>query len=416
MSHTMRSDKTTKAMDPLRKPPDRLDDLDTRPPLPITLTHQATIRTPAPGWEPIAWHVTASADAVVLFVQTADRSLALGRNARGSALSQLPRALDALLLRYHDAHLVEARLLQGLRVAFPLIEVLPDDSALVCGAWCRRYPAPSTDMAEKEAIAETAEVAAASGGDGIDAARVGYVVERNAQVFDRNGALTHEMTLGDGVKALQVGADGAIWAAYGDKGIYGNFGWRALDGVRPLGASGLVRFSETGTRVWERPRTDAWPPIAHNYALNVAGALTWEYALYVGTTLRTGFTLTRIRADAPRVWQSPVDGARAVALGGDEPGAGILLWGGYPPDRTRCVAGILGETTIELRRRVTFLTEQQTSLTDIGVRGSHRVHQVIGRENRLHVFADTEWWTVDVPSAQLTSQRVFGTTACERAS
>jgi hypothetical protein len=392
----------------MHEPTDRLDELDTQPPLPLTLTHQATISAPAPGWEPIAWNVTASADALVLYVRTADRSLALGRNTRGSALSQLPTAIDALLLRYRHAHLVEARLLQGLRVAFPLIELLPDDSALVCGAWCARYPAPSTKMAEKEAMAETAHVVAASGGEGIDAARVGHVVERNAQVFDRSGALTREMTFGDDVRALQVGAAGAIWAAYGDKGIYGNNGWDSLDGARPVGASGLVRFTETGDQVWERPRTDAWPRTAHNYALNVAEALTWEYANYVGTTLRTSFTLTRIRADAPadtpRVWQSPVDGARAVALGGDEPGAGILLWGGYPPYRTRCVVGVLGESTVKPLRRVTLLTEQQTSLTDTGAPEGLRIHQVIGRENRLHVFADTEWWTVDVPSAQLTSQ------------
>ena len=395
-------------MNRLREPTDLLDELDTRPPLPLTLTYQATISAPEPGWEPIAWNVTASADALVLCVPTADRSLALGRNARGHALSRLPTAIDALLLRYRHARLMEARPLFGLRVAFPLIELLSDDSALVCGAWCARYPAPSTEMAEKEAMTETAHVVAASGGDGIDAARVGHVVERNAQAFDRSGALTREMTLGDDVKALQVGADGAIWAAYGDKGIYGSNGWDSLDGVRPVGASGLVRFSETGDQMWERPRTGAWPLIAHNYGLNVARALTWEYANYVGATLRTSFTLTRIRADAPadapRVWQSPVDGARAIALGGNEPGAGILLWGGYPPYRTRCIAGILGETTIEPLRRVTLLTEQQTSLTVTGAPEDLRIHQVIGREHRLHIFADTEWWTVDVPSTQLISQ------------
>jgi hypothetical protein len=203
--------------------------------------------------------------------------------------------------------------------------------------------------------------------------------------------------------------DGAIWAGYGDTGIYGNHGWGALEGARPLGESGLVRFTDTGEQVWERPRTDAWPRIAHNYALNVARTLTWEYALSaesptLSPTFRAPFTLTRIRADAPRVWQSLVDGARAVAVAGDEPGAGILSWGGYRQDSTRCIAGILGETTIEPLRRVTLLTRQQTSLTDSGAPEHHHIHQVIGRENRLHIFADAEWWTADVPIAQLTSQ------------
>jgi hypothetical protein len=377
-------------MNQQRHPLDILDEVDTRPSLPITLTHQATISAPEPGWEPIAWNVTASADALVLCVRTSDRSLALGRNARGSALSLLPRALDALLLRYRRAHLVEARPLQGLRVAFPHIELLHDDSALVCGRWCGRYPTPRSEMAAGDV-------------DGIDDASRGHVIERNAQVFDRSGVLTRELTIGNDVTALQVGVDGAIWAGYGDTGIYGSRGWGTLDGVRPLGESGLVRFTDTGEQVWERPRTDAWPRIAHIYALNVAGALTWEYAMYAGSTLYTNvptsFTLTRIRADTPRVWESAVDGARAIALGGDEPGAAILLWGGYPPDRTRCVAGILGETTIDPLRRVTLLTEQQTSLTSSGASEHHHIHQVIGRENRLHIFADAEWWTADVPIA-----------------
>jgi hypothetical protein len=408
MAHVMRSYTTTRSTRTInrgRHPLDILDELDTRPPLPITLTHQATISAPEPGWEPIAWNVTASAEALVLCVHTADRSLALGRNARGSALSQLPRAIDALLLRYRHAHLVEARPLQGLRVAFPLIELLHDGSALVCGRWCARYPTPST---ERAAMAATGHMVEASDVDEIDDASREHVVERNAQVFDRSGVLTRELTIGDDVTALQVGMDGAIWAGYGDTGIFGNHGWGALKGTSPLGESGLVRFTDAGKQAWERPRTDAWPRIAHIHALNVAQTLTWEYALYAGSTLYTNvptsFTLTRIRADAPRVWESPVDGARAIALGGDEPGAGILLWGGYRQDRTRCVAGILGETTIDPLRRVTLLTEQQTSLTDSGAPEHHHIHQVIGRENRLHIFADAEWWTADVPIAQLISQ------------
>lgn len=378
--------RSTRTINSRLRPPDRLDELDTRPPLPITLTHQATISAPEPGWEPIAWNVTASADALVLCVPTAERALALGRNARGFALSLLPRALDALLLRYRRAHLVEARPLQGLRVAFPLIELLHDGSALVCGRWCRLYPTPRSEMAARD-VHE------------IDDASREHVGERNAQIFDSSGALTRELTLGDDVTALQVGVDGGIWAGYGDTGIYGNHGWGSHEGARPVGASGLVRFTDTGEQIWERPRTDAWPRIAHIYALNVAQTLAWEYANYAGPPiLRVGFTLTRIRADAPRVWESIIDGARAVALAGDEPGAGILLWGGYQQDRTRCVAGILGETTIERLRRVTLLTEQQTNLADTDVSGGQRIHKVIGREHRLHIFADAEWWTVDVPS------------------
>ena len=190
------------------------------------------------------------------------------------------------------------------------------------------------------------------------------------------------------------------------RAFMGTIAGGALEGARPLGASGLVRFTDAGGQVWERPRADAWPRIAHIYALNVARTLTWEYASSaesptLSPTFRAPFTLTRIRADAPRVWQSLVDGARAVAVAGDEPGAGILLWGGYRQDSTRCIACILGETTIEPRRRVTLLTEQQTSLTDSGA-PEHHIHQVIGRENRLHIFADAEWWTADVPIAQLT--------------
>src|SRR5690242_7019551 len=91
--------------------------------------------------------------------------------------------------------------------------------------------------------------------------------------------------------------------AMATRAFMGTIAGGALEGARPLGASGLVRFTDAGGQVWERPRADAWPRIAHIYALNVARTLTWEYALYAGSTLYTNvpisFTLTRIRADAP---------------------------------------------------------------------------------------------------------------------
>jgi hypothetical protein len=79
-----------------------------------------------------------------------------------------------------------------LPVAYPHVDVLADGSFLVVGARCR-WTEPSPEL--------------------------------NALAIDQNGRILRRGCLGDGIKHLQVAADGTIWAGYFDEGVFGNFGW-----------------------------------------------------------------------------------------------------------------------------------------------------------------------------------------------
>src|SRR5262245_18658350 len=56
--------------------------------------------------------------------------------------------------------------------------------------------------------------------------------EKNGRVYGRNGRFLREMLLGDGIQSVQVTANGVIWTAFFDEGIFGNYGWE-----HPVGAA-----------------------------------------------------------------------------------------------------------------------------------------------------------------------------------
>jgi hypothetical protein len=101
---------------------------------------------------------------------------------------------------------------------------------------------------------------------------------RGEDDFDLNGAIveptTGEVTrilLGDGISTMQVDDLGRIWVGYLDEGVFGNFGWGFRVGPTPVGAAGLVCFSDAGDKVWQFPENRSYS-IADCYALNVSGA------------------------------------------------------------------------------------------------------------------------------------------------
>src|SRR5262249_13826161 len=96
---------------------------------------------------------------------------------------------------------------------------------------------------------------------------------RGPNDFDLNGAIVNpaaskvsRILLGDGIEDVYVDALGRIWVSYFDEGVFGNFGWGGNRGPNPIGAAGLVCFSETGEKIWEYGGNDG---IADCYALNV---------------------------------------------------------------------------------------------------------------------------------------------------
>jgi hypothetical protein len=86
----------------------------------------------------------------------------------------------------------------------------------------------------------------------------------NTKVFSQDGTLKREFLLGDGIRDVQVTADGRIWTSYYDEGIFGNFGWED-----PVGKNGLVLWDSSGQRLYEYMPSDALDWICDCYALNV---------------------------------------------------------------------------------------------------------------------------------------------------
>ncbi|WP_223642842.1 hypothetical protein [Corallococcus sp. EGB] len=146
--------------------------------------------------------------------------------------------------------------------------------------------------------------------------------ERNAHVYEPEGALSRELTLGDGIADVQATSDGQVWVSYFDEGVFGNRGWGGDETRRPIGEDGLVRFDALGRRQESGVRM-ALPgeqSISDCYALNVASEReTWFYSY-------TDFPLVRMRPGQPStLWRSPVRGAHAIVVSDTH----VLFGGGY---------------------------------------------------------------------------------------
>jgi hypothetical protein len=129
----------------------------------------------------------------------------------------------------------------------------------------------------------------------------------NTVVFDANGQVTHQFSVGDGVEAALVDESGDLWVSYYDQGIYSG---------DELSSHGLNRFSVDGTLIWSFPRDAGLAPISDCYALNVDGAEAWAYYY-------SPFDVVRVKGDRTDVWQTPVAFARGLLI---DP-AGVLLVG-----------------------------------------------------------------------------------------
>ncbi|MBB5203547.1 hypothetical protein HNQ51_000840 [Inhella inkyongensis] len=139
--------------------------------------------------------------------------------------------------------------------------------------------------------------------------------EINGRVYSRDGRFLRAILLGDGIQNLQATRRGALWVAYFDEGIFGNFGWR-----EPVGAAGLVAFDAQGERLYEFEPTGGLEAISDCYALNVASDEDVWCCYY------TDFPLVHLRdRQVVSSWKSPVEGAHAFAVGEGH----ALFAGGY---------------------------------------------------------------------------------------
>jgi hypothetical protein len=151
--------------------------------------------------------------------------------------------------------------------------------------------------------------------------------ERNASVYDKNGQLLRQFTLGDAINDMRVANNSEIWVSYFDEGVFGN------TSTPHIGQPGLCCFSSNGELVWWFEAGDGLESIDDCYALNVFGNEAW-------TSYYSSFPIVRIdQAKKLTSWKDGICAASAIATDGHR----ILFFGGYHSrgEDARCIVQTL---------------------------------------------------------------------------
>jgi hypothetical protein len=191
---------------------------------------------------------------------------------------------------------------------------------------------------------------------------------RGKEDYDLNGAVFNPKTtkvsrilLGDGINSAYVDALDRIWVAYGDEGIFGNFGWGGT-GPTPVGAAGLVCFAETGEKIWEYP-ANSKSTMADCYALNVSGS---DAAIF----FYTDFPVCRISSDFELAyWKTELAGCHQFAISKNK----ALFSGQYNDSPDTAYLGQLEADGFVRTRQVRLLLPDGSGLPkgQLLARGSH---------------------------------------------
>jgi hypothetical protein len=233
----------------------------------------------------------------------------------------------------------------GLTATFPKIEMFPDGEILVVASRCFRNPDGSHQM--------------------------------NAKVYGTDGKQNREFLLGDGVRHIQTDADGRIWVGYFDEGIFGNLGWQYPGG--PFGAAGLSCFAKSGQKLWDYEPPQGFDHIADCYALNVSSSGVWSHYY-------TDFPIALVDSNwHVRCWNTELSGGRTFAVGNNK----VLLYGGYGERRTACNLLSLDGHDARLVAEVSLALPREIDLSK---------DTVIGRDKRLHVFQEDDWYVFSIDS------------------
>jgi hypothetical protein len=202
--------------------------------------------------------------------------------------------------------------------------------------------------------------------------------ERNAVVYDADGRVELEQTLGDGIEHVLTTGSGAIWVGYFDEGVFGNYGWGTPLGAEPVGAPGLIRFAPDLQVDWRFPFDGhPWDAISDCYALNVDGEIAW-------TCYYTDFPVVRVDGDTLTGWHNPLGTAPKALVVGDRT---VGLYGGYGEDRHRMVVAGLGDGTL------TATGEYRIVLPDGSPPPPARI---VGRGPDLHLLAGEQWYRLSL--------------------
>jgi len=221
--------------------------------------------------------------------------------------------------------------LPPLDVTFPRVDIFPNGTVLIVAPRCKWRGPGDCDL--------------------------------NGVIFDPETAQVSRILLGDGISSVYVDALGRIWVAYFDEGVFGNFGW-GNPGPTPIGAGGLVCFSERGQKIWEYPGDHG---MADCYALNVSGS---EAAMF----FYTDFPLCRISSDFKLAyWKTGLRGCHQFAISERK----VLFSGQYGDPSDVAYLGNLEAREVLRTRRVQLLLPDGSAVPE---------GQLLGRGRHLYFF------------------------------
>jgi hypothetical protein len=174
----------------------------------------------------------------------------------------------------------------------------------------------------------------------------------NAWLMNGSGRVVRRLSLGDGLSDVRVSPAGKIWVAHFDEGVFGG----------GEGAAGVVARDGSGRKVWafdaQKAGTD---DVADVYAFNLAAEDdAWVY-------FYTPFAIVRWRKGKPTVWQTRVQGARALAVRPTE----ALLLGDYDdPTSLRILDLPRGGGRARVKRRLRLRLPKGTDSASIHALGA----------------------------------------------
>jgi hypothetical protein len=318
----------------------------------LKVRHHAVLAPARPGDVRVAASVGPAGEVVALWSPAEELAALTATTTRpGSATFPDPRARRPVTARVtvHAPEPISVTTIPGLPLAHPTVQPLPHGRMLVVAARARWRP------------------------EGPD---------RNAIVYDADGNVLAEETLGDGIEHVLTTGAGDVWVGYFDEGVYGNYGWGDTGAPSPLGACGLARFSPDLRPDWRYPSSDSpWGAISDCYALNVDGETAW-------TAYYTGFPIVRIQEGVLTGWDNDVT-AKALAVGGSR----VALYGGYRPDYDRLAVGDLSGERLRITGEYRIVLPDGRSLPGSAY--------VVGRGPDLHILTDDDWYRLnleDIPA------------------
>lgn len=319
----------------------------------VELEPRGRLTAPLDGDELVHLSVSPHGDPVALWARPADRAEQLTKdiapNGVGFPRTQLARPVTMRFVTYRPEPVVTSL---ETALAVPYAQPLSGGRVLVVGARC-----------------------AYRGEEG---------PERNAEVHDSGGRLLASGTLGDGISYVRTDPGDGIWVGYHEEGIYGNFGWGEPQGPRPIGAHGVVRFTDALTVDQPLPAVAPWQLPATGSRLALEGTAAW-------LSFDNGGTRVVVRFD-PDGATGHVDG---WALDEASPCAAVPLSGGRA---VVLVGGRRGEHDVLTRAGLADGLTHPGPRFRLSLPGGAELGRYTWYEHggTLHVFTDTAWWTVDL--------------------